>query len=282
MADLFGAVPPPPAPARRRAAAAPAVERGAVISECGRYRYSLWRRWGTSGIVMFVGLNPSTADAKQDDPTIRRCMEFARSWGYGALVMCNLFAWRSTDPESMKAAADPVGPDNDATLLVEAATASVAVAAWGVHGAHQGRNNAVREMLPRLHCLTLTKDGHPGHPLYLPAALVPVEWPRAGAAQPGRPAEKLQVVQEQQPEPPPAPAAPPAPSPPRQYGQVQLHDGRHVDSGSEDWRRETLARYLLALPPGERNDWLAQLGQEVQADLRRIMRGLRATERGTK
>lgn len=88
------------------------------------------------------------------------------------------------------------------------------------------------------------------------------------------------MVQEQQPDPPPAPAAPP--STPRQYGQVQLHDGRQVDSGSEDWRLECLARYLLALPPGERNDWLAPLGQDVQADLRRIMRGLRATERGTR
>ena len=82
-----------------------AMERGADISPCGRYRYSLWRKWGPGATCMFVGLNPSTADETADDPTIRRCMAFARDWGYGALCMANLFAYRATDP------ADDNAPD---------------------------------------------------------------------------------------------------------------------------------------------------------------------------
>lgn len=149
---------------------------GADISACGRYRYSLWRRWGPGPSVLFVGLNPSTADATLDDPTIRRCIGFARAWGYGGLVMANLFAWRDTAPAGMMAAADPVGPDNDRVLQAEHVRAALTVAAWGAHGAHLGRDEVVRALLPRLHCLRLTKHGHPGHPLYLPASLQPVPW----------------------------------------------------------------------------------------------------------
>jgi hypothetical protein len=153
-----------------------AMDRGAYISACGRYRYSLWRQWAPGPRVMFVGLNPSTADATLDDPTIRRCIGFARAWGYCGLVMTNLFAWRSTDPRGMLAADDPVGADNDRVLLNAHAKAAVTIASWGAHGTHGGRHNAVRAMLPRLHYLRLTKDGHPGHPLYLPASLRPVAW----------------------------------------------------------------------------------------------------------
>lgn len=162
--DLFGGT------------AAEAMERGADISPCGRYRYALWRKWGPGGTCMFVGLNPSTADATLDDPTIRRCIGFARSWGYGGLMMTNLFAWRATQPRDMMAADDPVGPDNDVTLRTAYLNAEVTVAAWGAYGTYGGRHNAVRAMLPRLHYLRLTKDGHPGHPLYLPASLRPVQW----------------------------------------------------------------------------------------------------------
>lgn len=155
---------------------AEAMQRGADISPCGRYRYTLWRKWGPGGTVQFVGLNPSTADATLDDPTIRRCIGFARAWGFGGLMMTNLFAWRATDPRDMKAAADPVGPDNNGTLSAAYLNASLTVAAWGAHGTYLGRDAVVRRMLPRLHYLRLTKDGHPGHPLYLPASLRPVEW----------------------------------------------------------------------------------------------------------
>lgn len=163
--DLFGVAPPE------------AMQSGADISPCGLYRYDLWRRWSQiGGVVMFVGLNPSTADATLDDPTIRRCIGFARAWGFGGLVMTNLFAWRATDPRDMRAAARPVGPRNDDALRYHYEHSSCAVAAWGAHGTHLGRDAAVRAMLPRLHYLRLTKDGHPGHPLYLPANLRPVEW----------------------------------------------------------------------------------------------------------
>ena len=125
---------------------------------------------------MFIGLNPSTADEANDDPTVRRCIRFAQSWGYGALCMTNIFAYRATDPADMLVQDDPVGPENDAYLRRLAAGAGVVVAAWGTHGTHMGRHKAVRAMLPRLHYLRLTKDGHPGHPLYLPAILKPVAW----------------------------------------------------------------------------------------------------------
>ena len=150
----------------------------ALLSPCRRYRYALWRRWGEGPPAMFIGLNPSTADETADDPTIRRCIAFARSWGHGALCMANLFAYRATRPADMLAQDDPVGPENDAHLQKLAAEAGVVVAAWGVHGTHRGRHNVVRAMLPALHYLRLTKDGHPGHPLYLPASLRPVAWVR--------------------------------------------------------------------------------------------------------
>lgn len=156
------------------------MERSADLSSCRTYRYALWRIWGgTAGYAMFVGLNPSTADETEDDPTIRRCIAFARSWGYSGLCMTNLFAFRATQPADMRAAADPVGPDNDDWLRDAGSAAAVVVAAWGCHGVHQGRDAIVRALLPRLHYLRLTKDGHPGHPLYLPKTLRPVPWRRS-------------------------------------------------------------------------------------------------------
>ena len=148
----------------------------ATLSPCRTYRYSLTREWGSGLAVLFVGLNPSTADETLDDPTIRRCISFARDWGYARLHMANLFAFRATAPRDMKNASDPVGPENDRHLLALANDSALTVAAWGVHGTFGGRHNAVRGMLPRLHYLRLTKDGHPGHPLYLPRTLKPVAW----------------------------------------------------------------------------------------------------------
>ncbi len=149
----------------------------ARFSDCRRYRYTLWRTWsGNPGYVMFVGLNPSTADEVRDDPTVRRCIGFAKSWGFGAMCMTNLFAFRATKPEAMKAAKDPVGPENDRHLRRVARKASLVVAAWGVHGTYLGREAVVRGKLPRLHCLGLTRDGLPKHPLYLPRGLKPALW----------------------------------------------------------------------------------------------------------
>lgn len=147
------------------------TDSGAVFSPCGRYRYKLWRVWDPArplGCVMFLMLNPSTATDAEDDPTIRRCSGYARSWGYGGLYVGNLFAYRATDPTELRRAADPVGPDNDRALLEMVAQCGLVVAAWSNHGARYGRR--VREVLGLverpLYCLRSLRSGHPAHPLY--------------------------------------------------------------------------------------------------------------------
>lgn len=149
--------------------------RTAEISECRRYRYRLTRRWDESRpAVMFVMLNPSTADACQDDPTISRCIGFAREWGYGELLVGNLFALRSADREALRRSDAPVGPDNDAALLDLAQSAALVIAAWGDKGAFMRRNEVALRLLPaRFYALKLTQRGHAGHPLYLPSGVVP-------------------------------------------------------------------------------------------------------------
>jgi hypothetical protein len=145
-----------------------------IISDCRSYRYQLWREWiGGTGYAMFIGLNPSTADESADDPTIRRCVAFAKSWGYSALCMTNLFAFRTVSPEFMKCAPDPVGPNNDKHLLQCAIEASVIVAAWGNHGGYLDRDIDVLNLLPETYFLRLTKQAFPQHPLYLPGNLRP-------------------------------------------------------------------------------------------------------------
>ena len=153
----------------------------AVYSECERYRYSLTRVWNPSGKrVLFVMLNPSTATEVQNDPTVERCERRARHLGFGAFRVTNIFAWRATDPRDMRAADDPVGPENDAALIEGADWADEVIAAWGVHGAHKGRGPEVAQLLARLKMpvfhLGLSKAGHPKHPLYLPYAQSPVRW----------------------------------------------------------------------------------------------------------
>lgn len=154
------------------------IDQGAVFSGCRTWRYSLWRRWADGGrLLAVIGLNPSTADETQDDPTIRRCLRFARDWGFDGLVMLNLFAFRATDPKVMKRAGNPVGPDNNEHLQQETARCQQVIAAWGAHGAFIGRGERVRQLLEcDLFCLGTTKDGHPRHPLYLPASSRPEPW----------------------------------------------------------------------------------------------------------
>ena len=153
----------------------------AVYSPCERYRYSLTRTWNPKGRrVMFVMLNPSTATEVQNDPTVERCERRARALGYGAFRVTNIFAWRDTDPRRMRAAADPVGPLNDAAILDGAAWADRIVAAWGTHGAHLGRGAAVEHLLrgaghPLFH-LGLSQAGHPKHPLYIAYTRQPEPW----------------------------------------------------------------------------------------------------------
>ncbi len=150
---------------------------GAVISPCGRYRYALWRRWGEgSGELLVVGLNPSRADADGDDPTLRRCVGYARAWGCSGLRLANLFAWRSPDPGALRRVADPVGPDADRWLVGLAAGARLVLAAWGNGGRLGGRSRVARRLLPPLQVLRFTRLGEPAHPLYLPASLRPQPW----------------------------------------------------------------------------------------------------------
>lgn len=159
-----------------------ALDTGALFSACRRYRYCLWRRWDIDKpVCLFVGLNPSTADETVDDPTIRRCVRFAKDWGYGTIHMANIFAYRATDPMVMRAMGrNAIGPLNNEYLTQLARAADLTVAAWGTHGIHQGRGAAVRAMLldagVRPHVLGLTKNGYPKHPLYLPGSLQPMPW----------------------------------------------------------------------------------------------------------
>jgi hypothetical protein len=140
----------------------------AAFSPCRNYRYSLSRFWNpTLPSILFVGLNPSTADDQKDDPTVRRCIGFARSWNFGGLILVNLFAYRSTDPSALLEAEDPIGPANDRHILAGAAVASLVVLAWGARGGLLDRDQQVLSFLPNAHCLGTTKDGHPKHPLYL-------------------------------------------------------------------------------------------------------------------
>jgi hypothetical protein len=143
-------------------------DRGALVD--GDYRYSLWRRLGDSKRrVLFIMLNPSTADGAIDDPTIRRCMTLARRWGYGRLEACNLFAYRATDPRRLQQIADPVGPLNDATIARAVCHADTVVVGWGIKGARSLRADVVTHMLrtTTVCCIGTTRDGSPRHPLYV-------------------------------------------------------------------------------------------------------------------
>jgi hypothetical protein len=148
----------------------------AHFSPCRRYRFALWRRWADGPQVLFVMLNPSTADETENDPTIRRCIGFARSWGFSAVAVGNLFAFRTPSPVLLRAASEPVGNDNDDWLLLMRAESELAVAGWGNHGRYLGRSGAVRASLTRFHILGITKLGEPRHPLYLSAQAKPVWW----------------------------------------------------------------------------------------------------------
>ncbi|MBL3705249.1 DUF1643 domain-containing protein [Sulfitobacter sp. BDSS02] len=153
----------------------------AVYSDCERYRYSLTRVWDPAGDkALFVMLNPSTATEVQNDPTVERCERRARTLGFGAFRVTNIFAWRDTDPRLMRAAADPVGPENDAAIMEGAAWADRIIAAWGTHGAHLARGPEVERLLRQtgmpLFNLGLTKEGHPKHPLYIGYAKQPEPW----------------------------------------------------------------------------------------------------------
>jgi len=156
----------------------------ANFSDCEKYRYTLTRQWDQSlPGVAFVGVNPSTADASQDDPTIRRCVGFARASGFGSLVMLNLFCWRSTDVGGLSDATDPIGEEANRVLLED--TSAMLIWASGpaekVPKRLRYRFDEVEKMLRArrpIYAIAFTKSGWPAHPLMLPAALKPVEWIR--------------------------------------------------------------------------------------------------------
>jgi hypothetical protein len=158
-----------------------ASDSGAQFSRCRRWRYLLWRRWDPAGpVANFLMLNPSTADELQLDPSCTRARNYAAKWGYGALIVTNVFGWRATDPGEMKAARDPVGAGNDAAIVRAAREAALVVCAWGNHGEHLERAHAVTALLRQagvaLHYLRMNGAGHPSHPLYLPGTLTPAPW----------------------------------------------------------------------------------------------------------
>lgn len=184
----------------------------AEFSDDRKYRYTLWRtglqderelfvsafntmkRAGREKeFVQFIGLNPSTADETTDDPTLKKCMKFAQRWGFGAMCMTNIFAWRATDPDVMKGQSDPVGPDNDKWLKEVADRAGLIIAAWGKHGDHMQRDlEVLHDLLKgrKLHCLKLNDDGSPQHPLYISSLQEPIDYfgkvGRGGSPEPPR------------------------------------------------------------------------------------------------
>lgn len=152
-------------------------DRTATFSDCGRYRYDLTRRWGPGDLALWVMLNPSTADAVVDDPTIRRCIRFSLREGAGGLVVTNLFALRSTNPVGLLDAGDPTGPTNKETICRWLADGRVGwcVAAWGAwwtnarhHPPRLNIEQFAADAGRTLLCLGTTTAGDPRHPLYVP------------------------------------------------------------------------------------------------------------------
>jgi hypothetical protein len=163
---------------------------GAIYSDCGLYRYRLWREWGAARrTLLWIMLNPSTADhLGNNDPTIERCERRAAAWGFDRLEIVNLFALRSPDPRVLRRAAAPVGPENDRAILEAAPNADEILCAWGALGRLHDRASQVRTLLAapglaglglaglKLTCLGLTRSGEPAHPLYLPYSREPVSY----------------------------------------------------------------------------------------------------------
>ncbi|MCT7983108.1 DUF1643 domain-containing protein [Laspinema sp. A4] len=157
------------------------MKKGAVIDLMEIYRYSLWREWDPNASrVAFVMLNPSRADATNDDPTVRRCISFAQSWGYGSLEVVNLFAYRASKPAELKKVRDPIGLENDYYLEKAIKSADKLIVAWGNNGMFKNRCREVLDCLTsfdELYCLGITQRGYPRHPLYVKGNIKPVFYP---------------------------------------------------------------------------------------------------------
>lgn len=151
----------------------------AIFSDDLKYRYLLTRQWNEKPSILFIMLNPSTADAEKFDPTVKRCYNFAHLWGYGELNVCNIFALRATNPKELKKCDDPIGKENDKIIIETARTSSLIVAAWGEHGTYKQRDLVVLSLIcetlnREIFCLKTSKNGNPVHPLYLPGDSKPI------------------------------------------------------------------------------------------------------------
>lgn len=158
------------------------IDKGATFSPCRLYRYKLWRTWDSLRTsVLFLMLNPSTADETANDPTVTRCERRARALGYGGLIVANIFALRATDPRAMLRAEDPIGPDNDEWIKKCVFEAGLVVCGWGAHGGHRGRDKEVFKLIRDTgfavpHHLGLTNGGQPRHPLYIANKVRPMQF----------------------------------------------------------------------------------------------------------
>ncbi len=144
------------------------IESGAIFDVSSRYRYSLWRAWSAyNPRIAFILLNPSTADGERNDPTIRRCIGFARAWKFGSVEVVNLFAYRATDAKELLKIDNPIGEENNCYLIQAVERCSTVVVGWGIRGTLLGRDSQVLSLLAGrkvVFCLGITKDGQPRHP----------------------------------------------------------------------------------------------------------------------
>ena len=154
------------------------IKKSAIFSPCNQYRYSLSRVWNLSQKpALIIGLNPSTADEKKDDPTIRRSMHYAYRWGFGGLIMVNLFAFKATLPSDLRKANHPIGEDNNKFIIEHQKESGIVLVAWGNDGALHNRDKEVLDLINNPMCLKVNKTGQPAHPLYQKKGLSPIQYP---------------------------------------------------------------------------------------------------------
>ena len=144
-------------------------KKGAHFSKCKKYRYTLWRKWNDKPLLLFIMLNPSTANENFDDPTIRKCIYFSKKWGFGGILVGNLFAYRSTDPKELKKTMNPEGRDNKKFIKKMIMKSSLVICAWGNR---YGPPPDYLKKITDLSYLKINKDGSPSHPLYLKKSLM--------------------------------------------------------------------------------------------------------------
>ena len=153
------------------------MKKDAILSEDRKYRYVLSRIWDESKpLVVIIGLNPSTADEKDDDNTIKKCINFSKNWGYGGLYMLNLFAFRATAPSDMFNASSPIGEENSKYIEKYSKLSDKVICAWGNNGNFKNRSKEVLLNIENKFYLKLNKSGEPAHPLYLSKDLIPIRF----------------------------------------------------------------------------------------------------------